>query len=86
MLNLLVLEDLIENGITDHSSNMVTIIHNKLAGFAQHVSDTVTAIETANKVGAFVIVVLFAVALAAAGAIQREWFPDGGIEWLASSH
>ena len=72
MLNLLILEDLIENGITDHSSNMVPIIPNKLAGFARHVSDTVTAIEMANKVGAFVIVVLFAVALAAAGAIQRE--------------
>jgi hypothetical protein len=72
MLNLLVSEDLIENGITDHSSNMVSIIPNKIAGFARHVSDTDTAIETANKVGAFVIVVLFAVALAAAGAIPRE--------------
>ncbi len=51
---------------------MVSIIPNKIAGFARHVSDTDTAIETANKVGAFVIVVLFAVALAAAGAIPRE--------------
>ncbi len=30
----------------------------------------------------FFIVVLIAVALAAAGAIQREYSPGGGIQWL----
>jgi hypothetical protein len=30
----------------------------------------------------FLIVVLFAVALAAAGTIQREYSPGGGVQWL----
>ncbi len=30
----------------------------------------------------FLIVVLFAVALASAGAIQHEYSPSGGVQWL----
>jgi hypothetical protein len=43
---------------------------------------TTTAIEMARKLGAFFIVVLFAVTLAATGVVWREWLPDGGIQWL----
>jgi hypothetical protein len=45
----------------------------------RHIS---AAVETASDYGTFFIVVLFAVALAAAGAIQREYSPGGGIQWL----
>jgi hypothetical protein len=38
--------------------------------------------ETASKLGTFFIVVLFAVALAAAGAIQSKYSSIGGIQWL----
>ncbi len=41
---------------------------------------TTAAIEMATKVGPFFVVVLFAVALVAAGAIQSKWLPDGGIK------
>ena len=41
-----------------------------------------TAIEMASKVGTCCIVVSFAVALAAAGAIQNEKSPIGGVQWL----
>jgi hypothetical protein len=30
----------------------------------------------------FVVAVLFAVILVAAGAIRREWLPDGNVQWL----
>ncbi len=40
------------------------------------------AIKMASKVGQFVVVVLFAVALAAAGVIWSKLLPDGGIQWL----
>ena len=33
------LEDLVDNGVTDRSLNMVPMIPEKLAGFAVHVSD-----------------------------------------------
>jgi hypothetical protein len=38
--------------------------------------------ETTSKVGSFCIVVPFAVALAAAGAIRSDWSPDDGVYWL----
>jgi hypothetical protein len=38
--------------------------------------------ETASKLGTFFIVVLFAVTLAAARAIQSEYSSNGGIQWL----
>jgi hypothetical protein len=38
--------------------------------------------ETASKLGMLFIVVLFAVALAAAGAIQSKYSSNGGIQWL----
>jgi hypothetical protein len=38
--------------------------------------------ETASKLGTFFIVVLFAVTLAAAGAIQSEYSSNGGIQWV----
>jgi hypothetical protein len=38
--------------------------------------------ETARKLGIFFIIVLFAVALAAAGAIQSKYSFNGGIQWL----
>jgi hypothetical protein len=41
-----------------------------------------TAIETASKVGTFYIIVLFAVALVAAGAIWSKKLLDGGVQWL----
>jgi hypothetical protein len=40
------------------------------------------AIEMAIKVGPFFVVVPFAVALAASGAIQSKKLPDGGVQWL----
>jgi hypothetical protein len=40
------------------------------------------AIETARECGTFFIVVLFAVAQAAAGAIRCEYSPHGSIQWL----
>ena len=43
------------------------------------------AIKTASTVGIFFIVVLFAVAMAAAGAIWSEQLPDGGVQWLRCS-
>jgi hypothetical protein len=39
-------------------------------------------IETTSKVGAFFIIVLFAVSLAATWAIQCEYSSNGGIQWL----
>jgi len=42
----------------------------------------VMAFKMASKVGAFFIVVLLIVALAAARAIQRKKSPDSGIQWL----
>jgi hypothetical protein len=41
-----------------------------------------TAVKTASNYGTFFIVVLFAVTLAAAGIIQREYSPGGGVQWL----
>ena len=41
-----------------------------------------TAIETASKVGTFYIIVLFAVALVAAGAIWSKKLLDGSVQWL----
>ena len=43
---------------------------------------TVMTIKTASKVGTFLIDVLFAVTLAAAGAIWSKKLPDGGVQWL----
>jgi hypothetical protein len=40
------------------------------------------AIKMVSKVDTFCIFVLFAVALAAAGAIQSQQSPDGGVQWL----
>jgi hypothetical protein len=38
------------------------------------------AIKLVSKVDTFCTFVLFAVALAAAGAIQSQWLPDGGVQ------
>jgi hypothetical protein len=38
--------------------------------------------ETARKLGTFFIIVLFAVALAAAGGIQSKYSSNGDIQWL----
>ena len=43
---------------------------------------TAPAIKTASKVGTFFIVVLFAVDMAAVGAIWSKQLPDGGVQWL----
>jgi hypothetical protein len=40
------------------------------------------AIETANKEGTFCIIVVLIVAMAAAGAIQSEYSPNGSVQWL----
>jgi hypothetical protein len=40
------------------------------------------AVKMASNYGFFLIVALFAFALAAAGAIQREHLPGGGARWL----
>jgi hypothetical protein len=41
-----------------------------------------TAIEMANKNGSFLYCCFVCCALSAAGAIQREYSPDGSIQWL----
>jgi hypothetical protein len=44
---------------------------------------TATAIKTASKFGAyFIVVLLFAVTLMAAGAMQSQYLPIGGVQWL----
>jgi hypothetical protein len=43
---------------------------------------TAAAIKMVSKVGPFVVVVSFAVALAAAGVIWSNESPVGGIQWL----
>jgi hypothetical protein len=45
----------------------------------RHIS---TAVEMASNYGTFFFFVLLAVALAATGAIQREYSPGGGVRWL----
>jgi hypothetical protein len=40
------------------------------------------AIKMASKVGTYCIIVVFIVALVAAGATRREYLPDGGVQWL----
>jgi len=40
------------------------------------------AVESANKEGAFCIVILLIVAMAAAGVIRSEQLHDGNLQWL----
>jgi hypothetical protein len=43
---------------------------------------TATAIKMASKVGAFFVVVVFIVTMAAAGTKQSEYSPYSGVRWL----